>query len=472
MTTRRTTRLVAAFAALSLVLTACGTRLDRDTIARAAGGAGGTQAGIEPGLRTDADGGLGSFDDELPGEAEERAKDEVGADGTARAGAAGTPQSGGGAHGGESAEKRGDGAAGGDPIVIGSVGTYSGPAGGALGQAPRALQAWAADTNARGGINGRPIKVIVMDDGGDAARARSQVQELVEEHKAVAMVANLGLTASRKAWQPYIEEKRFPAIGGSSIGWNDSPMLFNEKASLDSWIYGTVLIGAKFGKGKKFGALFCSEEASCSQLEERWFDRGYAKRAGLEPVYRAKISITQPDFTAECIQARNSGVEIFNVQADPRTLERVVASCRRQNFNPQYLQVGPAVSADTITKSGIDDVLVSQFTFPFAGLSTPAVNEFHAAWRKYGGDKAAGPAASQGWAAAKIFEKAAKGAGDDISSKSLLKQLYSFRKERFAGLTVPLTFTTKGTSDTQCVFYMKGERDKWVAPQGDKPVCW
>ncbi|MGH7534286.1 MAG: ABC transporter substrate-binding protein, partial [Gemmatimonadales bacterium] len=59
------------------------------------------------------------------------------------------------------------------PAVIASVGTISGPAGAALGGSVQALQVWSKAVNARGGINGHPVQLIVYDDGGDPARHRS-----------------------------------------------------------------------------------------------------------------------------------------------------------------------------------------------------------------------------------------------------------------------------------------------------------
>lgn len=358
--------------------------------------------------------------------------------------------------------------------MIGSVGTYSGPTGITNKQGPRALQAWAAQINAKGGINGRKVEVVVLNDGGDAAKSRSQVQELVEQRKVTALVSSFAGTSATKAWGPYVADKKVPVIGGACRdGWNDNPVLFNQCPSVESMAYGAVATGANYGRGKKFGALFCQEGGVCSQVEKLWFDSGYAKRAGLEPKYRARVSLTQPDFTSECIQARNAGVELLSVVADPNTLTRVASSCRRQNFNPEYLQPMNTVDAGTAGQTGLGNVMVPTGVFPFAGLSTPAYNEFATAWKRYGDGNAPGPSAAMGWAGAKIFEKAARAAGKDISSANLLKQLYKFRGERFGGLTVPLTFVAgKGTADSKCTFFMRARNGKWTAPSGDRPYCF
>lgn len=474
MTTYRKSRaVIALLTAASLVLAACGTRVDRETIDHIARGSG-TQSGTGQGLPGEGSAG-GLANGEAPGEAGagetgDGSGESAGQSGSAAAnggkgtgpGAAGKP----GAPGGEG------GKANGAPIVIGSVGTYSGPIGSIVKQGPVALRAWAAATNANGGIKGRPIKVIVYDDGGDAARARSQVQELVETHKAVALVSSMGATHAVKAWKGYIEQKKVPAVGGTCTQpfWNESPVMFNQCPSADSMFYGAVFLPAKQSKGKKFGGLFCTESAACSEAEDAWFGKGYAKRAGLNPVYRAKVSLTQPDFTSECIQARNAGVEILAVAGDSHTATRAAASCRRQNFTPQFLLAGPVPAADSPSKPGLGNVLSPQGVFPFAGLSSPAAKAFHGTWGKYSRE-APGPSAAQGWAAAKIFEKAARSA-KDITRQGLITALYGFKNERFGGLTVPLSYGPKGTTDSKCAFRMEARAGKWVAPDGDKMTCW
>ncbi|MBA0125741.1 ABC transporter substrate-binding protein [Haloechinothrix sp. YIM 98757] len=462
---RRTVVPAALFTAAALVLAACGTRLDHDTIERAA-------SGPFPGAEQDAD--AGGMPDRARGDSGDPDATERQGDGdpdsTAGAGADGRDRGAGGSDGPARDRK---GSAGGAPIVVGTVGTYSGPGGTAFAQGARALQAWAAHTNDNGGIGGRRVEAIVMDDGGDAGRARSQMQELVEQHDAVAVVAAMTITETLNSWKGYVTEHEVPVIGGDcGPQWSDSPVLFRQCPSSASAVFGTARIGAQRGESTRFGALFCTESDSCARVENQLFDEGDAERAGLDPRYRARISLTQPDYTAECIQARNAGVELLMVTGDPGTVARVASSCQRQDYDPQFLQISSTVRADTVTKQGLGDVLVGMPVFPFAGLNTPAFEEFAAAWDSYGGDSAPGPSAALGWSSAKVFEAAAEAAGDDITRQSIIDALRGFDGERFDGLTVPLTFGPDGTSDVSCAYAMRGTDGGWDAPDGDSPDCW
>lgn len=469
----RNRRLAALVATLTLLLASCGTRLDHEEIVRAAAGSGagsgigdgfggaedGTPLG-EDGVALGAPGGdadPGQPGAGKPGSGGQSRRPDAGTNGTS-----GTP--GKGTNGGQS---------GGPPIVIGNIGTYSGGSSDPWGPGARAVQAWAADINAKGGLKGRQVKVIVMDDQMNPGRARSQMKSMVEEHKIVAVVGAMTNDEQLNAWRGYVEEKGVPVIGGScQPAWEGSPVLFRQCPSTRTVVFGTAKLGAKHGKGNKLGGLFCTESDACSAVEKQLFDDGDAKRAGLDPRYRGRISVFGTDYTSECIQARNSGVELLLVAADAGTVARVASSCRRQNYTPQFLELSSTVQLDTVTKPGLNDVLVGMPVFPFTGLSTPAYREFDAVWKRYGGGKAVAPASALGWASAKLFEKVAKAAGGDISRESLLKQLRGVKGERLGGLTAPMTFGPKGAVDTNCVFFMRGNNGKWAAPNGDKPFCW
>ena len=59
----------------------------------------------------------------------------------------------------------------GDPIVLGAIGGYTGNQAASNGLVDDASMAWEKSVNARGGINGHPVKLIIKDDGADPAKA-------------------------------------------------------------------------------------------------------------------------------------------------------------------------------------------------------------------------------------------------------------------------------------------------------------
>lgn len=77
------------------------------------------------------------------------------------------------------------------PIVIGSVSSITGPA--PFPEVPGAAQAVFDRVNAEGGINGRQIEFISVDDGADPAQAAQAARRLVQEDGVVAMVGSASL---------------------------------------------------------------------------------------------------------------------------------------------------------------------------------------------------------------------------------------------------------------------------------------
>ena len=99
------------------------------------------------------------------------------------------------------------------PIIVGNVGNYSGPAGSSDGMAPVALHVWGQWVNAHGGIAGHPVQVFTADDGGDPARSRSLIQDMLENKHVIAFVGN-SLPLDVDAGIGYLEQKHIPVVGG------------------------------------------------------------------------------------------------------------------------------------------------------------------------------------------------------------------------------------------------------------------
>jgi branched-chain amino acid transport system substrate-binding protein len=99
----------------------------------------------------------------------------------------------------------------GDPIVIGAIVSATGP-NAALGEQERnVLQMMEEQINAQGGILGRPVKIVVEDDKTDAKEAVTAANKLIDQDKAVALIAATG-SASTLAVKPITAQKGLPQI--------------------------------------------------------------------------------------------------------------------------------------------------------------------------------------------------------------------------------------------------------------------
>jgi branched-chain amino acid transport system substrate-binding protein len=191
-------------------------------------------------------------------------------------------------------------------------------------------------------------------------------------------------------------------------------------------------------------------------------------------VYEANISLTQIDFTAECRNAQQAGVELMFVAADSNTLLRWARSCARQQFFPQYFGGGITVNEDVIQQRGLESIIVPSPVFPFQAASGGAIDQYNEAMARYRGG-APGPADSFGWAAAKEFEliaTRAAAASRSIASATLLAAAHTLDHETLGGLTAPLTFTGDTPSTPNCYFVVRGNGGRWTLPNGSGMQCF
>ncbi|OYV00686.1 MAG: branched-chain amino acid ABC transporter substrate-binding protein, partial [Burkholderiales bacterium PBB5] len=89
------------------------------------------------------------------------------------------------------AQKKYDPGADDKEIRVGAIHPYSGPAS-AYGTIGKAIGAYFDKVNAEGGINGRKIKYIGLDDGYNPAKTVEQARKLVEEDEALVVFNPLG----------------------------------------------------------------------------------------------------------------------------------------------------------------------------------------------------------------------------------------------------------------------------------------
>jgi branched-chain amino acid transport system substrate-binding protein len=96
-------------------------------------------------------------------------------------------------------------------VRLGAVLSVTGPASFLGDPEKKTLEMYVDDINAKGGVNGQKLQLIVYDDGADANAARTFATRLVEEDKVVAMVGGT-TTGATLAMIPVFEEAQIPLI--------------------------------------------------------------------------------------------------------------------------------------------------------------------------------------------------------------------------------------------------------------------
>ena len=102
-----------------------------------------------------------------------------------------------------------------ETILLGRSAGMTGTIAARMKPATEAIVAYFDAVNQAGGVNGRRIKLINMDDGNDPKRAVANVRKLVTEDKVFALFSQSG-TPQTQAVLPLLEELQVPLVGSTS----------------------------------------------------------------------------------------------------------------------------------------------------------------------------------------------------------------------------------------------------------------
>jgi branched-chain amino acid transport system substrate-binding protein len=96
-------------------------------------------------------------------------------------------------------------------VKLGAVLSVTGPASFLGDPEKKTLEMYVDEINAKGGVNGQKLQLVVYDDGADANAARTFATRLIEEDKIIAMVGGT-TTGATLAMIPVFEEAQIPLI--------------------------------------------------------------------------------------------------------------------------------------------------------------------------------------------------------------------------------------------------------------------
>jgi len=363
------------------------------------------------------------------------------------------------------------------PVPVGQVGTFSGVLGTITASARAALSLWATDLNARGGLACHPVRIYSEDDAGDPARAAAAVDSLAQAHHVAAFVGDI-VPLSVGGFRPQIEKTQIPAVGGDLLTpeWNTSPWMFPQGGGLDDQITGILRAGGLEGK-TRFGLLYCVEIASCTYVGKH-MPPG-TRSGGLQVVYTSPVSVTQPDFTAQCLNAKNAGVDVLGLAIDGASMTRVARSCAAVGYRPLL-----AVGAGTFNLETTKDENLRRFGMlsvssvaPWTAQDRPGLQDLHRAIDRLNPQLAPDGEVVLAWAAGRLLEAAIAALTPSEQSTAITAQLITTGLGRISnntldGLTGPLTFAPgRAHPANGCVYFSQLGETGWWAPHGSRPDC-
>src|SRR3569832_41036 len=227
-------------------------------------------------------------------------------------------------------------------IKLGNTAPYSGPAS-AYGAIARAEAAYFQMLNDQGGINGRKVEFLTLDDTYSPAKTVEQTRKLVEQDEVLAMFSSVG-TAPNISVQKYLNARRVPQIFVSSgaTRWNDPEHFpwtvgFNPTYELEGRLYAQYILKTK--PDPKIAVIAPNEDAGKDYV--RGFKEGLGEHIN-QLVSETTYLTADPTFDSQMVTMRESGADVFFAEATPKFAAQAIKKAASMGWKP--LIILPSVS--------------------------------------------------------------------------------------------------------------------------------
>ena len=315
-------------------------------------------------------------------------------------------------------------------IKIGQTMPYSGNAS-AYGVAGRAQSAYFRMINDQGGINGRKINFISLDDGYSPPKTVELTRQLVERDQVLLLFYSLG-TQTNTAVHKYMNQKKVPqlfvATGASkwsnpkqfpwTMGW--SPNYHTEGAIFAKRILQT-------DPTAKIAILRQNDDMGGDYLD--------GVKEGLAPIWKNVVAdvtyeVTDPTVDSQILQIRNSGASIFINISTPKFAAQAIKKIAEIGWKPTHYLVSVAASVGAVMRpAGIENaqgIMTAQYAKDVTDPGWAKSPDF-VTWKAFM-DKW-NPTANQlegsnvtGYASAVNLMKLLQQCGEDLTRENVMRQ--------------------------------------------------
>jgi branched-chain amino acid transport system substrate-binding protein len=370
------------------------------------------------------------------------------------------------------AQKKYDNGATDTEIKLGHCGPYSGPAS-AYGVIGKGIEAYWKSVNEAGGINGRKINFITLDDGYSPAKTVEVVRQLVEQDKVLCLFNTLG-TPSNTAIQKYMNQKKVPqlyvATGASKWGrpkefpWT---MGYQPDYHTEAVIYAKHLLANV--KDAKVGVLMQNDDFGKDYVDG--FKEGLGKDADKVIAKLVTYEVTDPTVESQIIQLKDSGANVFFNVATPKFAAQAIRKAADISWKPAQYMTNVSASVSSVMKpAGFDN---GQGIITAAYLKDPTDKRWDddaemKTWRAWM-DKYM-PGANQGdanyvyaYSVSFLMQQTLAKCGDTLTHDNVMKQAANFQKLRVPMLLPGITVSTSPTDyyPIQAVQLQRFKGESW-----------
>jgi branched-chain amino acid transport system substrate-binding protein len=241
-------------------------------------------------------------------------------------------------------------------IKIGTTTPYSGPAS-AYSAGAVSINAYFKMINEQGGVNGRKIDFITLDDAYSPPKTVEQIRRLIESDEVLFLINPVG-TATNMAVLKYINQKKVPHlfVGSGATVFNDPQhypwtMSWTPHYASEGEIYARYILSAK--PDAKIAILSQNDDLGRDYL--LGFKRGLGANASTMIVSSQTYNTSDPTIDSQVVSLKAAGADVFFIVAVPKFAAQAIRKAYDLDWHPQefVVSVGSSI-AGAIRPAGFE----------------------------------------------------------------------------------------------------------------------
>lgn len=293
--------------------------------------------------------------------------------------------------------------------------------------------------NAKGGVSGRQVELLVLDDGYEPTRCAENTAKFVAQD-VFALFGYIGtptslaaLPLSNKAKLPFVA----PFTGAMSLREPMNRLAFHLRASYDDET--ATIVNQLNTLGLKNIAVFYQNDAY-GKAGLDGATKALAK-LGSKPVALATVERNSNDVSAALKTLVPAKPDAIIQVSAYRSCAALIREARKAGFGGQFFNVsfvGTRALSDELGKDGAGVVVTQVVPSPY-NTATAIVREFQAAVAAHGKGVNVNYSSFEGYLAAKMFADGLSRAGSKISRDSFIAGLQAIGRTDYGGFQVSLS---------------------------------
>ena len=358
-------------------------------------------------------------------------------------------------------------------IKIGGIFPLSGSAS-SIGHVGHGVLAYVRSINDRGGINGRKIDYVVLDDAYSPPKAFEHARRLVESDEVAFIFSQLG-TAGNSAVAKYLAAKRVPTIaivtGASKFtSIKDYPLTTTGLVSYDTEgkIYAKYLMRAL--PAAKYAILFQNDDLGRDYVNafKAVLGADFDKR-----VVTASYEVTEPTVDSQVVALKSSGAQALFIAGTPKFAAQAIRRAAETGWKPMVLINFPSSSiAGTLKPAGLENSVGVIVGTPnkdqndHKWADDEGITSYRAFFERYlSGSDITNTSYLTGYQQGMVLEQILKQCGDDLSRANIIRQAKSLKN---LVLPTALPGVRINTSESNNMIWTQLQLQRWTGTRWEQ----